>query len=219
MRKQGPTDPESQNNRETAPRQQTKELSKEYVKTAGTFAGRNGLLLEPLLKRMNTLIEILSTGLGEDVDLKIIPGDWWAYDFENNSVTFPLEDLIFYTPGKVVGYILHEVGHHQISRVDKREDVFALFLSTQYLQLLLNTFEDARCNNWMLDHFKGSRYYLEQIYDELLPEDLRASSYTQKLEREIRQDPTAPLHPYQLYPHLEYLLSGPGTTGGITEDH
>ena len=208
MRKPEPADPESQDNRETAPRQQTEELPKKYVKTAGTFADGNGLLLEPLLKRMNTLIEILSTGLGGDVDIKIIPGDWWAYDFENNSVTFPLEDLIFYTPDKVVGYILHEVGHHQISRVDTREDIFALFLSTQHLQLLLNAFEDARCNNWMLGHFKGSRYYLEQIYDELLPEDLRASSYTQKLEREIRQDPKAPLHPYQLYPHLEYLLSG-----------
>ncbi len=207
MRKPEPADPESQDNRETAPRQQTEELPKKYVKTAGTFADGNGLLLEPLLKRMNTLIEILSTGLGGDVDIKIIPGDWWAYDFENNSVTFPLEDLIFYTPDKVVGYILHEVGHHQISRVDTREDIFALFLSTQHLQLLLNAFEDARCNNWMLGHFKGSRYYLEQIYDELLPEDLRASSYTQKLEREIRQDPKAPLHPYQLYPHLEYLLS------------
>jgi MoxR-like ATPase/HEAT repeat protein/Mg-chelatase subunit ChlD len=207
MRKKEPADKKSQDNQETAPKKQTAELSKKYINTAGTLAGRNGLLLEPLLKRMNTLIEILSTGLGGDVDLKIIPGDWWAYDFENNSVTFPLEDLIFYTPDKVVGYILHEMGHHQISRVDKREDIFALFLSTQYLQLLLNAFEDARCNNWMLDHFKGSRYYLEQIYDELLPEDLRASAYTQKLEREIRQDPTTPLHPYQLYPHLEYLLS------------
>lgn len=207
MSKEDPGDLTSRDNRKKALNQQHNQRSKEYLRGAETFADRQDLTFEPLLKRMNTLIEIISTGLGEDVDLKIIPGDWWTYNFENNSITFPIEDLVFYTPDKVVGYILHEVGHHQMSRIDKREEVFTLFFSAQYLQLLLNAFEDARCNNWMLEHFKGSRHYLEHIYDELLPEDLRASSYTQKLEREIRQDPSAPLHPYQLYPHLEYLLS------------
>lgn len=207
MSKEEPGDLTSRDNCKKVLDQQDNERSKNYLRVAETFAVSRDLAFEPLLKRMNTLIEIISTGLGQDVDLKIIPGDWWAYNFEDSSITFPIEDLVFYTPDKVVGYILHEVGHHQMSRIDKREEVFALFFSAQHLQLLLNAFEDARCNNWMLEHFKGSRRYLEHIYDELLPEDLRTSSYTQKLEREIRQDSAAPLHPYQLYPHLEYLLS------------
>jgi len=207
MSEKDPTDPTSYDGHKKARNQQANRRSEEYLRLAEAVANRRNFSLEPILKRMETLIDIISTGLGEDVDLKIIPGDWWAYNFENNSITFPIEDLVFYTPDKVVGYILHEVGHHQMSRLDKSEEVFTFFSSSQHLQLLLNAFEDVRCNNWMLEHFKGSRHYLECVYDELLPEDLHASSYTQKLEREIKQDPATPLHPYQLYPHLEYLLS------------
>ena len=124
MSKEEPSDLTSRDNRKKALNQQDTQRSKELLGAGGTFTGGRDLAFEPLLKRMNTLIEIISTGLGEDVDLKIIPGDWWAYNFENNSITFPIEDLVFYTPDKVVGFILHEVGHHQMSRIDKREETF-----------------------------------------------------------------------------------------------
>ncbi|RLC75477.1 MAG: hypothetical protein DRI61_14830, partial [Chloroflexi bacterium] len=149
------------------------------------------------------LIKIISTGLGEDVGMRIEPGDWWRYDFEENKVIFPADLLLRFSPDEIVGFSLHEAAHRQISRVNIKERVFKLFFSKEYLRLLLNAFEDARVNNWMQKVFAGAGYYLGKIYDDLLPQDLGKSSYIKHLQKEQK---TTQIHPYQLYPHLEYLL-------------
>ncbi|MCX5842283.1 MAG: hypothetical protein NT022_00780, partial [Deltaproteobacteria bacterium] len=36
--------------------------------------------------RLLTLIKIISTGLGEDMNLNIVPGDRWKYKTETNEI-------------------------------------------------------------------------------------------------------------------------------------
>ncbi|HDD45423.1 MAG TPA: VWA domain-containing protein [Candidatus Desulfofervidus auxilii] len=149
------------------------------------------------------LIKIISTALGDDIGLKIKAGKWWSYDFEKNEITFPEEFLLNYSPEQVIGFSIHEAGHRQITRIDLRKEEFKLFYSKNSFKLLLSVFEDARANNWMISLFPGANYYLGIIYDELVPEDLTTSQYLKSLQREIK---VPDLHPYILYPYLEYIL-------------
>ena len=155
------------------------------------------------LKRFIDLMEVISTALGEDMDLKIKPGQGWFYDYEKNEVVFPEELLLNYDPEEVIGFTIHEAGHRQVTRVDVRKEEFKLFYSKNYLKLLLNAFEDVRVNNWMISLFPGSRYYLDLMYEDLISESLEKSEYVRHLQRQIN----GTVHPYQLYPHLEYVLS------------
>ena len=155
------------------------------------------------LKRFIDLMEIISTALGEDIDLRIRPGQGWFYDYEKNEVVFPEKLLLNYTPEEVIGFTIHEAGHRQLTRIDMRREEFKLFYSKHYLKLLLSVFEDARVNNWMFSLFPGARYYLEFMYKDLLSESLEKSEYVAHLQRQINGS----VHPYQLYPHLEYVLS------------
>ena len=155
------------------------------------------------LKRFIDLMEVISTALGEDIDLRIRPGQGWFYDYEKNEVVFPEKLLLNYTPEEVIGFTIHEAGHRQITRIDMRREEFKLFYSKPYLTLLLSVFEDARVNNWMFSLFPGVRYYLEFMYKDLISESLEKSEYVRHLQRQIN----GTVHPYQLYPHLEYVLS------------
>jgi len=148
-------------------------------------------------------MEVISTALGEDIDLRIRPGQGWFYDYEKNEVVFPEKLLLNYTPEEVIGFTIHEAGHRQITRIDMRREEFKLFYSKPCLTLLLSVFEDARVNNWMFSLFPGVRYYLEFMYKDLISESLEKSEYVRHLQRQIN----GTVHPYQLYPHLEYVLS------------
>ncbi|MGZ7171986.1 MAG: hypothetical protein ACXVI1_12415, partial [Halobacteriota archaeon] len=183
------------------------ELSEIQKRQLAELAARNKMDKTLLIQKMHTLITIISTGLGEDVDIKVVPGEWWAYDYESNIITFPLIDLITAPPDKIVGSLLHEIGHYQITRVDKKNPTFRRLLSTESLRLLLNTFEDPRANNWMKATFTGTTPYLELIYDDLLSEDLRTTSYSYKLQKEVQKTSNSMIQAYQVLPHLEYLLS------------
>jgi hypothetical protein len=52
---------------------------------------------------MRTLMTTISTGLGEDVYVKVVLGEWQAYGYERNTITFPLIDLITASPDKIAG--------------------------------------------------------------------------------------------------------------------
>jgi Mg-chelatase subunit ChlD len=183
------------------------ELSETQKRQIAELAARNKMDKTLLIQKMHTLLTIISTGLGEDVDIKIVPGEWWAYDYETNTITFPLIDLITAPPDKIVGSLLHEIGHYQITRVDKKNPTFRRLLSTESLRLLLNAFEDPRASNWMKATFAGTTRYLELIYDDLLSEDLTSTSYSYKLQKEIQKSSNSTIQAYQELPHLEYLLS------------
>jgi Mg-chelatase subunit ChlD len=183
------------------------ELSETQKRQIAELAARNKMDKTLLIQKMHTLLTIISTGLGEDVDIKIVPGEWWAYDYETNTITFPLIDLITAPPDKIIGSLLHEIGHYQITRVDKKNPTFRRLLSTESLRLLLNAFEDPRASNWMKATFAGTTRYLELIYDDLLSEDLTSTSYSYKLQKEIQKSSNIAIQAYQELPHLEYLLS------------
>jgi len=104
---------------------------------------------------MRTLVTIISTGLGEDVDISVVPGEWWAFDYESNTITFPLVDLVTAPPEKIIGFLLHEIGHYQVTRLDVKHPTFMRLLSSESLRLLLNTFEDPRATNWMKATLRG----------------------------------------------------------------
>ena len=182
-------------------------LSETQKRQIAQLAAKNKMDQVLLLQKMHTLITIISTGLGEDVDINVIPGEGWAYDYENNTVTFPLIDLVTAPPDKIVGSLLHEIGHYQITRVDKKNPTFGQLLSTESLRLLLNTFEDPRANNWIKATFTGTSRYLDLIYDDLLSEDLSTTSYSYKLQKEVQKSSNSTIQAYQVLPHLEYLLS------------
>jgi uncharacterized protein with von Willebrand factor type A (vWA) domain len=190
----------------TPSREPYTELSEEQRQRIAELAARNRIDQAILLKKMRTLVTIISTGLGEDVDISVVPGEWWAFDYENNTITFPLVDLVTAPPDKIIGYLLHEIGHYQVTRVDVKHPVFKRLLSSESLRLLLNTFEDPRASNWMKSTFKGTAPYLDIIYDDLLSDDLSATAYSHKLQKEVQKYSDSTIQAYQLFPHLEYLL-------------
>ncbi|HYA14455.1 MAG TPA: sister chromatid cohesion protein PDS5 [Syntrophales bacterium] len=156
--------------------------------------------------RLLALIKIISTGLGEDVRLNIVPGDRWRYNAETNEIVFPVELLLTSTPEEIIGFSAHEAGHRQISRQNLKKQVFKHFFSKEYLRLLLNAFEDSRVDNWLIGVFKGIKHYLDITYDEMLPRDPNLSTYVKHLKDEIAERAQTSCHPYLLYPHLEYLV-------------
>jgi len=181
-------------------------LSKEQSQRIAELAARNRIDKALLLKKMRTLITVISTGLGEDVNISVVPGEWWAFDYESNTITFPLVDLVTAPPDKIIGFLLHEIGHYQVTRVDANHPVFTRLLSSESLRLLLNTFEDPRASDWMKATFKGTTPYLNLIYDDLLSEDLSTTAYSHKLQKEVQKYSDSEIQAYQLFPHLEYLL-------------
>ncbi len=190
----------------TPSREPYTELSEEQRQRIAELAARSRIDQAILLKKMRTLVTIISTGLGEDVDISVVPGEWWAFDYESDTITFPLVDLVTAPSDKIIGYLLHEIGHYQVTRVDVKHPVFKRLLSSESLRLLLNTFEDPRASNWMKSTFKGTTPYLDIIYDDLLSDDLSATAYSHKLQKEVQKYSDSTIQAYQLFPHLEYLL-------------
>jgi Mg-chelatase subunit ChlD len=192
--------------RETLSHEPDTELSEEQRQRIAELAARNRIDKALLLKKMRTLVTIISTGLGEDVDISVVPGEWWAFDYESNTITFPLVDLVTAPPEKIIGSLLHEIGHYQVTRVDVKHPTFMRLLSSESLRLLLNTFEDPRASNWMKATFKGTAPYFDLMYDDLLSEDFSATAYSHKLQKEVQKYTNSTIQAYQLFPHLEYLL-------------
>jgi len=157
-------------------------------------------------ERLLALLQIISTGLGEDVHLKIAPGDRWRYDAETNEIMFPVGLLLSSSVEEVVAFCAHEAGHRQISHRNLRRAVFKTFSAKESTRLLLNAFEDSRIDNWLISVFKGIKHYLDIAYAEMLPRDLSRSSYVDHLKGEISERASTSCHPYLLYPHMEYLL-------------
>jgi MoxR-like ATPase/HEAT repeat protein len=174
----------------------------ELVRRKGLDEGEALVIDERLL----TLMQIISTGLGEDIHLKIAPGANWRYNRETNEIVFPVGLLLSSSVEEVVAFCAHEAGHRQISRQSLRKAVFKTFSRKESTRLLLNAFEDSRVDNWLISIFKGIKHYLDIAYDEMLPRDLSRSSYVDHLKGEISEMASTSCHPYLLYPHLEYLL-------------
>ncbi|MGZ3581100.1 MAG: hypothetical protein ACXU9I_06780, partial [Syntrophales bacterium] len=174
----------------------------ELVCTKGLDEGEALVIDERLL----TLMQIISTGLGDDIHLKIAPGNNWRYNSETNEIIFPVGLLLSSSAEEVIAFCAHEAGHRQISRRNLRKAVFRTFSATESTRLLSNAFEDSRVDNWLISVFKGIKHYLNIAYGEMLPRDLSRSSYVDHLKGEISERATTSCHPYLLYPHLEYLL-------------
>ena len=178
------------------------ECIEELVRRKGLDEGEALVIDERLL----SLLQIISTGLGDDVHLKIAPGGNWRYNKETNEIIFPVGLLLSSSVEEVVAFCAHEAGHRQISRRSLRKAVFKTFSAKESTRLLLNAFEDSRVDNWLISIFKGIKHYLDIAYDEMLPRDLSRSSYVDHLKGEISERASTSCHPYLLYPHLEYLL-------------
>jgi len=174
----------------------------ELVRREGLDEGEALIIDERLL----ALMQIISTGLGDDIHLKIAPGDNWRYNSETNEIVFPVGLLLSSSAEEVIAFCAHEAGHRQISRRILRKAVFKTFAATEPTRLLLNAIEDSRVDNWLMSVFKGIKHYLDIAYDEMLPRDLSTSSYVNYLKGEISERASTSCHPYLLYPHLEYLL-------------
>ena len=174
----------------------------ELVRRRGLDEGEALVIDERLL----ALMQIISTGLGDDIHLKIAPGSNWRYNSETNEMVFPVGLLLSSSAEEVIAFCAHEAGHRQISRRSVRKAVFKTFSATESTRLLLTAFEDSRVDNWLTSVFAGIKHYLDIAYDEMLPRDLSRSSYVDYLKGEISKRASTCCHPYLLYPHLEYLL-------------
>ncbi|MGZ4930623.1 MAG: VWA domain-containing protein [Halobacteriota archaeon] len=192
---------------DTSHREQGAALTAEQLQYVEQFSSRNKAQKKLLLTKMRTLLSVLSTALGEDVAINVIPGEWWAYNPEENTITFPLIDLVTSSPEQIMGSIFHEIAHYQVTRVNANNPAFIRLLGTESKRLLLSAFEDPRATNWMLNTFPGTAPYLHRIYDDLLSEDLGRAPYGYKLQKEVQRRTNAEAQGYRLLPHLEYLLS------------
>src|SRR5512137_1902508 len=95
------------------------ECVEELVRRRGLDEGEALIIDERLL----SLLQIISTGLGEDVHLKIAPGGNWRYNKDTNEIIFPVGLLLSSSVEEVVAFCAHEAGHRQISRWNLRKAV------------------------------------------------------------------------------------------------
>jgi hypothetical protein len=122
---------------------------------------------ESILRQRLAVIRAISRSVGDDFDLKIAVGRQWAYDFETNTVTYPVEELLKDEVEISVAKAIHEGGHREISRVIDREFTFG----TQSHRLLYNGLEDPRVNNWEMHKYLGVKQsFMVPLYKKIWPE-------------------------------------------------
>jgi len=132
------------------------------------------------------LVAAVARSLGRDFNLKVEPGEAWAYNLETNTLTMPLLEVLQTEPNVCVALAIHEAGHRQITQVVDRS-----FYTRESKRLLLNAVEDPRVNDWMIREYRGvERNFMTPLYDRLFPTD-ETSPLLEAFERNL--------------PHVQYV--------------
>jgi len=129
-------------------------------------------------------VRIIARAISDDTRLNFRAGPGWAYEYESNTIIYPIQLLI---SGKesdecIVGATVHEAAHRDISRVSMRREIFRFFFSKESLRFLLNGFEDPRANNWIMRKFGGSEFYMDALYEKYYPKEEKRADFESKLK-------------------------------------
>lgn len=140
--------------------------------------------MEKRLKDTVHRMTAIARGFGGDFKMDVKEGKDWAYHFEDNSITYPRQDLVNKTPDYAMGVILHELSHRRYSRwvvePEMQQNEPFLFLN--------NAVEDPRVNNITSSRFEGARDFFKVIYDEDLFTSEFESEVKQKLIEKLKQN-------------------------------
>lgn len=121
---------------------------------------------QKILRERLAVIRAIARSMGGDFALKIAAGRQWAYDFETNTITYPIEELLRDEVEISVAKAIHEGGHREISRVIDKE----FFFGTQSHRLLYNGLEDPRVNNWEMQKYLGvEKNFMVPLYKKIWP--------------------------------------------------
>ncbi len=141
------------------------------------------------VQELEERVEAMVKTTGGDYSLKVRPGNVWAMNVENRTMTYPIIDLITKGTETTLGYALHEGGHRDITRmIDK------FWFTRETLRALYNVVEDPRVNTYEETKWPGSNEYLSKTYELEWP----------------KLDSTKPIEYYDDYkvqPHLQFLNS------------
>ena len=130
-----------------------------------------------ILKQRLAVIRAVSRSVGGDFEMRIAAGKKWAYNFENNTVTVPMQMLLADEENISVAKAIHEGGHREISRVIDKEFTFG----TESHRLLYNGLEDPRVNNWEMQRYPGVKdHFMVPLYEEMWPLVSEGESYDDK---------------------------------------
>jgi len=99
--------------------------------------------------------------LGGDHRMDIKEGKNWAYSFDSNTITYPLNDLIEKHPDYALGVILHELSHRRYSKWLVEGDM----KDNEPFIWLLNAVEDPRVNNVLTSRYEGVGDFFKKVYD------------------------------------------------------
>jgi uncharacterized protein with von Willebrand factor type A (vWA) domain len=104
--------------------------------------------------------------LGRDSRLRVEPGEWWAYHFEKNKITYPIKDMLNHGDGYNMGVICHELSHRLYSRIPADDRI-----QNKAFHYLWNAIEDVRINKIISERFAGVPRYMRELYQDFTSAD------------------------------------------------
>jgi hypothetical protein len=106
-------------------------------------------------------IEMIVGTLSDSEEVKIRPGKQWAYDVENNILTYLASDLVVIPFDVVRGIVLHEMGHVMFTVESDRERATVKKWGEKMMHTIDNIYEDVRierCLKEKYGDFAGSAF-------------------------------------------------------------
>jgi hypothetical protein len=122
---------------------------------------------ESELEKKVRLVTAIARTLGKDFNLKVEPGDAWAYWLETKTLTMPMNEVMETDPDQCIALAIHEAGHCRITEVTDKS-----FYKQESKRLLLNAVEDPRVNNWMMKEYDGvKKHFMAPLYEKIFPRE------------------------------------------------
>ena len=123
-------------------------------------------VLEEKLEELQEILGTVGRVVSGDRNLIFAPGEGWAFNFETNTITYPVTELLTRSIESLIGTSIHEGSHRDLSRINPEEPVIMDFFREDAKRVLLNAFEDPRVNNWANRKFAGAGHYMKVLYNE-----------------------------------------------------
>ncbi len=116
-------------------------------------------------------VEAIARLILRDEPIRILPGEWWAYNPSEAVLSYPRGLLSAWPVDKVLGAICHEIAEVLYTGL-AGADIFIEFarageaagVGAQPAMLLLNAVNDLRVNRLYLREFGGSRPFFNALY-------------------------------------------------------
>ena len=119
---------------------------------------REARVREPELVRR---LSLLARSLGKNFKLRLEPGKWWAYHFDQMKITYPIADMLAHNDDYSMGVICHELAHHLYSRIPPSD-----LIKNSAFHFLWNAVEDIRINKIISTRYAGVPNFMEELYQQ-----------------------------------------------------